>query len=43
MFLHGLVWLFFLYEFVFRVWWLEWVFAVAFIGAHTCVFRPLDA
>lgn len=43
MFLHGLVWFFFLYEFVFRVWWLEWVFAAALIGAHTYVFRPLDA
>lgn len=37
--LHSLVWIFFIYEFVFRVWWLEWFFAVAVIGAHAYLFR----
>mmetsp|Transcript_1726 Transcript_1726/g.5433 ORF Transcript_1726/g.5433 Transcript_1726/m.5433 type:complete len:278 (-) Transcript_1726:326-1159(-) len=42
-FLHGLVWLFFVYEVLFRAWWLEWVLVVVLFTAHAYAFRPIEA
>jgi len=42
-FLHGLVWLFFVYEFLFRAWWLEWILITGLLSTHAYVFRPVEA
>lgn len=42
-FVHSLMWLFFVYEFIVKAWWLEWFLAAAIIGGHAYAFRPLEA
>lgn len=42
-FLHSLMWLFSVYEFVACAWWLEWFLAAAAVSGHAYAFRPSES